>query len=556
MVAEVITFHITNMTSSTDRELTKSTTQRAGALPKFWREALEVLRTFNFTKADPRRWTVDDARAHPIWVSPIFEIRHRSLVRCWREHLEFNSAKDAVKTDGSAWTDDEILEYFEERFEQSSRGDFYVSSDRLPVTRKAALKNWHAVLGDLPERLRSALREDQGELWRYSKKALTIMKSMGWKGGGLGRHEDGRSEPVTVRAPPKNARAGLGSTRTRAKPDKARDKLRVVVHEGDRFVYGYPNRDGMEEALLTVKGLARRTGAQLYEDFSDMREVMRWAGRVLGPAESTFPHPKEWRLEGIDTPLDRITVKLTTCAITERTRVPPSCLAAWEARIGALPSNIGERYNIRLLTPKDWTSHFKNVLHRAMRVNGNDPHEKGCRCCKHAYENLQHFATCDVVGTIFDALAALIAQTSSSLKLENMRDKERFALFCVRPDGQRIEEGWINFHLLLWKQIIYALVQVTTEDQPFKPHSIWGAAWTRFQKKALAKHESIRTVALRDQSRGNEPKDLSPMGAPMAPIASTDSQGDLIWNSSLVDQIEKLQRPPPRPPKSKKRRGI
>ena len=82
-----------------------------------------------------------------------------------------------------------------------------------------------------------------------------------------------------------------------------------------------------------------------------------------------------------------------------------------------------------------------------------------------------------------------------------MRDKERFALFCLRPDGQRIEEGWINLHLLLWKQIIYALVQVTTEDQPFKPHSIWGAAWTRFQKKALAKHESIRTVALRDQSR-------------------------------------------------------
>lgn len=64
--------------------------------------------------------------------------------------------KDFVKPDGSDWIDAEILEYFEERYEQSSKGDFYIPG-RLPLTQRSALKNWHAVLEGLPDRLRDAL---------------------------------------------------------------------------------------------------------------------------------------------------------------------------------------------------------------------------------------------------------------------------------------------------------------------------------------------------------------------------------------------------------------
>ena len=71
-------------------------------------------------------------------------------------------------------------------------------------------------------------------------------------------------------------------------------------------------------------------------------------------------------------------------------RVPPSCIAALEDRIGHLPSDIGQRYNNAMLTPRDWHSHFKNVMHRGLWTKGHDPIEAACS--KLTHENLQNFA--------------------------------------------------------------------------------------------------------------------------------------------------------------------
>ena len=135
-----------------------------------------------------------------------------------------------------------------------------------------------------------------------------------------------------------------------------------------------------------------------------------------------------------------------------KVRVSPSCLEAWKARIGELPNNIGERYNLRLLTPKDWHSHFKNVLHRAMRVKGNDSVDKACRACGHVHENLQHLATCGVV-----AVFAAHARLTKTEGLDTQTKKERYNLFAITPSGLPLEEGWINLHLLLWKFVIFYL---------------------------------------------------------------------------------------------------
>ena len=43
--------------------------------------------------------------------------------------------------------------------------------------------------------------------------------------------------------------------------------------------------------------------------------------------------------------------------------------------------------------PRDWTSHFKNVLHRALLTRSVTT-QSPCRCCGYARENLQHFASC------------------------------------------------------------------------------------------------------------------------------------------------------------------
>ena len=116
------------------------------------------------------------------------------------------------------------------------------------------------------------------------------------------------------------------------------------------------------------------------------REVVHWNGKVVGIAESFFPHPNEWRIEGLDVDLDKIDVRIYTRFLAQRARVEPSCLSAWAERIDALPNDIGERYNTRLLTPRDWGSHFKNVLHRALLVRSISSGEP-CRCCGYAYEN-------------------------------------------------------------------------------------------------------------------------------------------------------------------------
>ena len=159
--------------------------------------------------------------------------------------------------------------------------------------------------------------------------------------------------------------------------------------------------------------------------------------------------------------LDQINVKKLTKYLSSRKMVAPSCLQAWKQRIGQLPNTIGERYNLRLLTPRDWASHFKNVLHRALLVRG--PTEGGpCRCCKAEYENLKHFTVCSKAGELF--CGQLLRLACKDVSLTTTRERERFGLFGLTPSGGQIEEGWINIHLLLWKHFIGLLVRIETEN--------------------------------------------------------------------------------------------
>ena len=150
-------------------------------------------------------------------------------------------------------------------------------------------------------------------------------------------------------------------------------------------------------------------------------------------------------MRGIDAALDRITVRSLTRAFSMRTHVEPTCKAAWERRIGALPHDIGERYNTSLLTPKDWMSHYKNVLHRAMWVKGHDPIDKACRVCRLAQESIEHYAECEKMRPIFEAFAHL---ASVDMSKATAVEWKRLALFSLPPRG-KMAEGWSNMHLLL-----------------------------------------------------------------------------------------------------------
>ena len=57
---------------------------------------------------------------------------------------------------------------------------------------------------------------------------------------------------------------------------------------------------------MKLKGDLRKTGNTMIAEESEMREVVKWRGKVAGIAESFFPDPAEWRMKGADEPLDRL----------------------------------------------------------------------------------------------------------------------------------------------------------------------------------------------------------------------------------------------------------
>ena len=493
-------------TSQPTSELVKSTTKRWAKLPDFWRNAIKAMRRYlPLGKAHPLRWELNDALSHPIWTSPICYFPNRTLIEIWAG-MRLHSAKDLVKPDGTFYTPSEILSYFDDKYETSKRGDYYVKALRMPLAKAKVLKDWFLILKQVPQGLwRAITRRALPEEWRYSTQSVRMMETAGWTGGGIGRREDGIDTPpsasqkeaafkqgnksdarqpgedvVFVRATGGHDAASTGPAR--GKP-KHKEPISAVAEEGQPQIYGRMTPSGMKTVRFTMKGLTRATGDTEIVDPSTIRPVVRWAGKVVGIADAFFPSPKEWRLGDIDADLDKVTVRMLTRGMAAVAHVQPSCIEAWRVRIGDLPSDIGERYNVSLLTPKDWASHFKNILHRAMWTKGHDETDQECRCCRVAFENIQHWATCQSVQPIFRALARMMGVT---VQWDDKRRAERFVLFLEVEGVKRQPAGWVNFHLVLWKYLIYQFVLVELEEEAFAPHEVWRATLDRFEKRAHA----------------------------------------------------------------------
>ena len=212
-------------------------------------------------------------------------------------------------------------------------------------------------------------------------------------------------------------------------------------------------------------------------------------------------------------------------------------------------SDIGERYNVSLLTPKDWASHFKNILHRGMWTKGHDETDQECRCCRVAFENIQHWATCQSVQPIFRALARMMGVT---VQWDDKRRAERFVLFLEVEGVKRQPAGWVNFHLVLWKYLINQFVLVELEEETFAPHEVWRATLDRFEKRAHAKQVSIQADILLADSRGEDPPDVSLKKNPLKPLGEFHpGTGAIEWDAKIIDSLTALATRPKPPPSRK-----
>ena len=153
----------------------------------------------------------------------------------------------------------------------------------------------------------------------------------------------------------------------------------------------------------------------------ELRDVVMWSGGVRGIAESTFPHPDQWRLGDTDKPLDRIGVRDLTLAFVRPMVKQPSCKEAWERRLGSPVDwqGVGKRYKSGLGTPKDFGSHFKNILHRSFFTNPHNPKAGSplCRACGLHRESIMHFGECPALAPVFSSLRPVDGGAEGDVRL-------------------------------------------------------------------------------------------------------------------------------------------
>ena len=130
-----------------------------------------------------------------------------------------------------------------------------------------------------------------------------------------------------------------------------------------------------------------------------IRNLVFSNGGVVGFADAIYPYPDKWSFEGVSVPISRTTVKHLTYAFSAPHRDLPTCMQAWPKRLQVNVNwqVVGRLYRVRLLTPRDFMSHYKNILHRALltRTKINSPlASHKCRLCNRGKENFPHLITC------------------------------------------------------------------------------------------------------------------------------------------------------------------
>ena len=99
-------------------------------------------------------------------------------------------------------------------------------------------------------------------------------------------------------------------------------------------------------------------------------------------------------------------------------QVTPTCIATWIRRLGEIDwAEIGAKYREKLLTPKDFMTHFKLILHNALLTRNKDKTRLAigntqCRLCGEAKESVTHLPRCRCLTPIFNKFMTLSPNAS------------------------------------------------------------------------------------------------------------------------------------------------
>ena len=125
--------------------------------------------------------------------------------------------------------------------------------------------------------------------------------------------------------------------------------------------------------------------------------VKKSYGRAFVCPSAPMPQcPNEWRLGDINKPLDKITVRDLTGALTRAVAKPPSCFKKWQRKFPGLDlRGVSERYSMGIATPVDFGSHSKLIVHSGFLTNPHNPDAASprCRLCGQTRESIEHCAS-------------------------------------------------------------------------------------------------------------------------------------------------------------------
>ena len=247
--------------------------------------------------------------------------------------------------------------------------------------------------------------------------------------------------------------------------------------------------------------------------------------------EALFPNPHDWNLGNIYKPLYAITVRDLTWSFTERQSADPSSKAKWEKLLGELNwRTLMSRYKPGLATPKDFGSHFKLILHRALLTNPHNPEASThlCRLCGEKRESILHLGSCSWLKPIYEVMR----------KFDHGEhwDDARLNLLGVNEMKGVPPEGTSTLHFMLWKHTLIQMTMWSLKKVPPDVHQIIDRAVLRLEKRISALQYEITCTFCKSESRGSKPN-LGTAKRRVQGIGEVTDSGRIVYNTDFLNLL-------------------
>ena len=238
-------------------------------------------------------------------------------------------------------------------------------------------------------------------------------------------------------------------------------------------------------------------------------------------------------------PLDQLTIKVLTAAFRRKITKEPTCKLSWPKRLNddSMPWHaIAFNYKLGLMTPSDFKSHYKCILHGCFlsRVIKPKNGSTKCRLCGLADEHIMHFHECSILKPIWSNWLNLI-------KLDDIRALNAMLIYHAIDKGEAIKPILNATNKIAWRFIIAGLAARDEDNKLFNSDQVWRATLWRLLTIVRQQAHGVRLLLQRAKARDTDEesliKSLAPRLARLHPLAHVANDGELTIHPELIKQL-------------------